>query len=70
MAEIETVARKWGGSLAVIIPKKIADRESIKADDRVHLTNAKEHDLTDLFGKWSTKNSAQELKDESRKVWE
>lgn len=69
MAEIDTRARKWGDSIAVILPKNIVDEESIRVNDRIHVSVQKEHDLSDLFGKFKTKKTPQELKDESRNGW-
>jgi len=70
MAEIEAVARKWGDSIAVILPHDVVKAEKIRVDDQVHITVKKGYDLSSFFGKWKTKKTAQELKDESRKGWE
>ena len=71
MAEINARVRKWGDSLAVIIPKEIAEKEKIKVEDKIHLSIGKEMDFTDLFGivKGKIKKSAQQLKNESREGW-
>ena len=70
MAEIDALARKWGDSLAVIIPKDIVKAERIRPHDKVHLTIQKEQDLSDLFGTLSTEKTAQQLKDEAKEGWE
>jgi len=70
MAELDSIARKWGDSVAVIIPKEIVAEENIQPKDRVHLIIQKEHDLRDLFGKFKTKKTPQQLKNESRTGWE
>jgi antitoxin component of MazEF toxin-antitoxin module len=70
MAEVEARARKWGDSLAVIIPSDIAKAENIRVNDRIHISVKKEYDLSPIFGIWKTKKTAQELKDEARKGWE
>ncbi|MBI4154892.1 hypothetical protein HY498_02290 [Candidatus Woesearchaeota archaeon] len=70
MVEIETRARKWGDSIAVIIPREVVHEENIKQNDFLHIAIQKEYDLTDLFGKLKIKKTAQQLKDESRKGWE
>ena len=70
MIEIEVIARKWGDSIAVIIPRRIADAQKITPKSRVKLRLQKEDDLSDLFGKFEAKKTPQELKDESRKDWE
>ena len=70
MAEIDTQARKWGDSIAVIIPRDVVKAEVIRINDRVHVSVRKEHDLSRIFGIWKTNKTPQELKDESRKDWE
>ncbi len=71
MAELNAKVRKWGDSLAVIIPKETADTEKISASDNVRIKIVKQTDLSDVFGllKGKLKKSAQQLKDESRKGW-
>ena len=71
MAGLNVKVRKWGDSLAVIIPKEIAHNERIQASDTVHLNIIKQTDLSDVFGilKGKLKKSAQEIKDELRKEW-
>jgi len=70
MAEIEAIARKWGDSIAFILPRDVVKAEKIRVDDKVYITVKKEYDLSPFFGMWKTKKTAQELKDESRKGWE
>lgn len=69
MSEMEAIARKWGDSIAIIISKKIVEAEKIKPKDKVRIIIKKEDDLSDLFGKFKTKKSPQELKDEAREGW-
>ena len=71
MADIDVKVRKWGDSLAVIIPKDVAEKEKIRVEDKIHLRIGKEMDFTDLFGivKGKIKKSAQQLKNESREGW-
>lgn len=71
MAELNTKVRKWGDSLAVIIPKEIADKEKLNTNDQIHISISKKNDLSDVFGilKGKIKKTAQQLKDESRKGW-
>lgn len=70
MAEVEAIARKWGDSIAVILPRDVVKAEKIRVNDRIHVVVKKGYDLSKFFGKWETKKTAQELKDESRKGWE
>ncbi len=71
MAELETRIRKWGDSLAVIIPKEVVHKERFREKDKVHLKIDKEIDLSDVFGilKGKTKKNPQQLKNEARKGW-
>ena len=69
MVEIETKARKWGDSIAVIIPREIVHEEGIKQNDFLRIVIQKEYDLTELFGRLKIKKTAQQLKNESRKYW-
>ncbi|MEK6874867.1 MAG: hypothetical protein AABX52_03915 [Nanoarchaeota archaeon] len=71
MIETDVEVKKWGDSLAVIIPRQLAEEEHIGVRDRIHLRIDKETDLSDIFGiaKGITKNT-QELKDEAKKGWE
>jgi len=70
MAEIDTITKKWGDSIAIIIPKEIVKTEKIQINQKIHVTINKEIDLSDLFGKIKTKKTAQQLKDEGRKGWD
>ncbi len=70
MITIKTLVRKWGDSVAIIIPKKLAEAKKIKPMDEIVITIEKESTLKDLFGVWKTNKTAQELKDESREGWE
>ena len=71
MAELNVKVRKWGDSLAVIIPKEIANNERINASDTIRMSIIKQTDISDVFGilKGKLKKSAQEIKDELRKEW-
>ena len=35
MIECESVAKKWGNSVGIIIPKEVADRNGIKKNTKV-----------------------------------
>jgi len=70
MTEIETIARKWGDSIAIIIPKNIVEAEKIKPQTKVKIKIVREDDFSDLFGKLKTKKTPQQLKNEGRKGWE
>lgn len=65
---IKAIARRWGNSIAVIIPKEIVDRQKINEDEEVNITVEKKRPKAGvLFGfikNWD--KSAQEIKDEIR----
>lgn len=66
---IKAITRKWGNSIAVVIPKEIADKQKIKEDEEVNITvEKKKPSIKHLFGilkGW--KIDAQKVKDELRK---
>ena len=49
MSMTETKIKKWGNSLALIIPKEIAKREELSAGDTVKVDISKEKRV-DAFG--------------------
>ena len=62
--------KKWGSSMAVIIPIEIVKNQSIKEGDEIVVNVFKKGSLKDVFGKLKTKISGQEFKDLARKNWE
>lgn len=68
-AETDVLAKKWGDSIAVILPREIVAKEKIRPLDRVHLIVHKEDTLSNFFGRFKTKKTPQELKNESRNSW-
>lgn len=70
--QIKAIARKWGSSLAVILPKEITEKKGIKENTGVTITiertRPKAGELWG-FGKGKIKKSAQEIKDELREGW-
>ncbi|MFA7708250.1 MAG: AbrB/MazE/SpoVT family DNA-binding domain-containing protein [Candidatus Pacearchaeota archaeon] len=69
--EFKTIARKWGSSIGVILPKSIIDENRIRENDEVFIELKKETILSDLFGKFprKSKKNPQEIKDEAREGW-
>lgn len=71
MVEAELVIRKWGDSMAIIIPKDVAKEGKIRVEDKVLVRIIKKTDLSKLFGSVTgLKMSGQELKDMARAGWE
>ena len=69
--EIETIAKRWGSSLGVILPKSVVEARKIREDDRVVIEIINKPIAKQFFGRFKRKfkKSAQELKDEARKGW-
>ena len=67
---ITVIARKWGNSLGVTLPKELVTRQKIKDGDVLSLPIViKKADLTDVFGIAKTKENAQKFKDRLKKGW-
>lgn len=70
MTGIECKTRKIGGSIGIILPKGMVEKEGIKPNQSIKLEIKKSVKVKDVFGMfsaWST--STQKLKDEARKGW-
>lgn len=71
MAEAESIVRKWGNSLGVIIPKEMAEEEHLTENEKVVISIKKGHKAKEFFGMfpdWKTPTA--ELKKEMKKGWE
>ena len=72
MTEVEVVAKRWGSSLGVIIPKQIVDDEHISENQKIVIEIKRNITVNDIWGLipdgW--KISTQELKFVARKGWE
>lgn len=71
--EIKATTRKWGNSIAVVIPREIVDKQRIKEDQEVVITVEKERPRAGvLFGRFPElkETPTQKLKDEARRGWE
>ena len=62
--------KKWGSSMAVIIPREILRNQNIREGDDIAINVIKKGNLRDVFGKLKTKMSGQEFKDLARIGWE
>ena len=69
--EIKTIARKWGNSLAIILPKVVVEEKRIREDDEIVIEVKNRPLAGELFGKFprKSKKTAQEIKDEMRSGW-
>lgn len=68
--EIKAIPRKWGNSLAIILPKKIVDKNRIRENQEIKIEIKENPTAETIFGmlpKW--KKSTQKIKDDMRKAW-
>ena len=68
--EIKVLPKKWGSSIAVIIPKEVIDKEHIQENKEITIEVKRRPLAGELFGllkDWQ--KSAQEIKDEAREGW-
>ena len=63
------IAKKWGSSIAVILPKKLVEKQGIKAGDEIVISIFRKGNLNDIFGKLKTKMPGQKFKDMAREGW-
>ena len=69
--EIKTKARKWGSSLAVVLPKNLVDETGIKPNETIVIDIKRGIKVKNVFGMFPEwKRSAQEIKNDARKGWE
>lgn len=70
MSVANVVLKKWGSSLGLIVPARIAKEKRLKKGERVLIEIRKVNDLEDVFGSLKgLKATGQEVKDEARKNW-
>lgn len=71
MKEITCRAKKWGGSIGIVIPKDIVEKENIKPNEEIKIAIRKIILAKDLWslGPIFERRSAQEIKNEMRKGW-
>jgi len=71
MEEIRTIARKWGNSIAVIIPKDMVERKKIRENSELVIEVKRRPIAGEIFGMFprKSKRTAQEIKDEMKAGW-
>jgi antitoxin component of MazEF toxin-antitoxin module len=67
---IELEVKKWGNSMAVILPKELVNQKHIKEHEKIFIDVVKKVDLTKVFGTLKLSKSGQELKDMVREGWD
>lgn len=71
--EIETLTRKWGNSIAVIIPARIVEQENLKENEKVlvRVEKKKKVKVKDVFGMLKDwKRPTEEILAEADKGWD
>lgn len=71
--EIETLTRKWGNSLAVIIPSRIVEEQKLRENEKVvfKVEKRKTIKVKDIFGMLKDwKRPTEEIIKEARKGWD
>jgi len=73
---IEVVAKKWGSSLGIVLPKELVREQEIRENEKLRIEIVRVFDIRDFksrigpLPKARTKMSTQQLKDMVRKGWE
>ena len=69
---IEVKLKRWGNSMAVIVPNKLIEEKHLKENDSIIIEVVKKADLSEVFGLIKEKDrkmSGQQMKDTVRKGW-
>ncbi len=68
--ELRTKTRKWGSSLAIILPKTLVEKKKIKENEEIVIEIKKMPLAGEFFGKFPHwKKPTQKIKDEMRAGW-
>ena len=73
MTEAECVAKKWGSSLGIVIPKNIVIEDDIQLNEKITVDFKKKPRVRDFFGilpKLKQKIDTRKLIAEARKGWD
>jgi antitoxin component of MazEF toxin-antitoxin module len=63
--------RKWGNSMAIIVPTRVVEEKGLKENDQILVQIVKEADLSKIHGLIKKrKMTGQEMKDMVRKGWD
>ena len=67
---VQVNLKRWGNSLAVIVPSKIIEEKNLKENDTIFVEVVKKADLSKIFGTIrKRKMTGQEFKDMVREGW-
>ena len=63
------IAKKWGSSIGIVLPREIVDEQGIRAGDEIVIRIFKKGNLKDIFGKLKTGIPGQKFKNTIREGW-
>ncbi|MBS3098590.1 hypothetical protein J4462_00070 [Candidatus Pacearchaeota archaeon] len=69
---VEVKLKRWGNSMAVIVPNKVIEEKNLRENDSIVIEVVKKADLSGIFGSIKEKDrkmSGQQMKDMVRKGW-
>ncbi len=67
MIEVETIARKWGNSVGISLPRDVVEKANIRPNKNVKLfIQDKKVDMSKVFGALKIDKPTQQILDESR----
>ena len=68
---VEVKLKRWGNSMAVIVPNKLVEERQLKENDSIIIEVVKKADLSEVFGSLKSKKklTGQQFKDLARKGW-
>ncbi len=61
------IAKKWGSSIGIVLPKEIVKEQGIKAGDEIIIKVFRKGELRDIFGKLKSDMPGQKFKNMVRK---
>ncbi|MEK6928354.1 MAG: AbrB/MazE/SpoVT family DNA-binding domain-containing protein [Nanoarchaeota archaeon] len=68
---IEVKLKRWGNSMAVIVPSTLIEQKNMKENDTLLIEVVKKANLSDIYGMIKKrKMSGQEAKDLAREGWD
>ena len=71
MSETECIARKWGSSLGLVIPKEIVEEENLIENEKLIVSIRKKRVAKEFFGLLAGwKKPTAEIKKEMKKGWD
>jgi len=71
--ELEAITRKWGNSIAIVVPSAIVEQQKLKENEKVSIRIERKKSLKvkDVFGMLKNwKKPTEEIIKEARKGWD